>query len=58
MLIIVVSNPVAEHVEHDGGSGIAQDNIRQRLRLLYDDRGCLETRQTQEGYRAELRVPV
>lgn len=57
-LLIVVSNPMSAREDDHGGSGIAQDNIRQRLRLLYDDRGCLETRQTQEGYRAELRVPV
>lgn len=57
-LVIVVSNPMPTHNDDHIGSGIAQDNIRQRLRLLYDERGSLDTRQTQEGYRAELRVPL
>lgn len=57
-LVVVVSNPVAKQAAPHAGNGIAQDNIRQRLRLLYDERGCLATRQTQEGYRAELRVPA
>ena len=57
-LRIVVSNPVPEQPRSAHGHRIAHDNIRQRLRLLYDDRASLTTRRHQGEYRAELCVPA
>lgn len=58
MLRIEVRNPVADNDFGESGNQIAQDNIRQRLRLLYDDAGCLETRLEQGEYCAVLQVPA
>ncbi len=57
-LRITVTNPVPREGRSEPGSGIAQDNIRQRLRLLYDERASLITQRTEGEYRAELCVPV
>ncbi len=57
-LRITISNPLATDPRTSTGSRMAQDNIRQRLRLLYDDRASLTVHSSQGEYRAELRVPV
>ncbi len=57
-LCITISNPLPPGPRESSGSRMAQDNIRQRLRLLYDDRASLTVHRSQGEYRAELRVPV
>lgn len=57
-LRVVVTNPLPDNPRPGSGHRIAHDNIRQRLRLLYDDRASLRTLSHQGEYRAELRVPA
>ncbi len=57
-LIVEVSNPVPVDERPAPGSRIALDNIRQRLRLLYDDKATLTTHSLSGTYRAELRIPA
>ncbi|MGJ8668029.1 MAG: sensor histidine kinase [Oceanococcus sp.] len=57
-LCIEVCNPLPAEELKSEGNHIALDNIRQRLRLLYDDRARLDTRLEQGEYRALLRVPI
>ncbi len=57
-LCIDVRNPLAPAGDAFSGNQIALDNIRQRLRLLYDDRARLDSRHEQETYLAMLRIPA
>lgn len=41
-----------------GGTRLGLKNVRERLELLYGDRGGLETRQSASGFRAEVRLPL
>ena len=57
-LAITISNPLPQGPRPSRGSHLAQDNIRQRLRLLYDDQASLTFHSNQGEYRAELRIPI
>lgn len=57
-LEINVTNPVPEQDTQVPGNQIALDNIRQRLRLLYDGRARLDTRLEQGEFCAQLRIPT
>lgn len=57
-LCIRVDNPMNPQQPSSPGSRIAQDNIRQRLRLLYDGQAKLKTSSHEGEYRAELCIPL
>jgi two-component system sensor histidine kinase AlgZ len=57
---IVVANPVAPPRSEAGersGNGIALENIRQRLRLAYGERGTLTVERPNGEYRVTIRFP-
>ena len=58
-VVITVGNPVAKDTNGSArpGNQHALDNIRQRLRLAYGDRGCVEVRETPARYEVTLRFP-
>ena len=53
-----VSNPLPPNARDAPGNRLAQDNIRQRLALLYDGRASLHTQRQSGEYHAELSVPL
>lgn len=58
-LTLLIENPVLEgRVSRHKGNGMAVDNIRQRLALLYDDRARLTTAELEGKYRVKLVIPI
>lgn len=58
-LTLIIQNPLPKHTkERLQGNGIAIENIRQRLALLYDDRARLTTGAIEGHYRAKLVIPL
>lgn len=57
-LTLRVSNPLGPDAREAPGNRLAQDNIRQRLGLLYDGRASLHTQRQSGEYHAELSVPL
>ena len=58
-LTLIVQNPLPRQPnQRFQGNGIAVENIRQRLALLYDDRARLTTGETEGHYRAKLVIPL
>ncbi|RAU17366.1 sensor histidine kinase [Nitrincola tibetensis] len=57
-LTLLIENPLPPHCKaRFEGNGIAIDNIRQRLALLYDDRAKLTTGAIENQYRVKLVIP-
>jgi two-component system sensor histidine kinase AlgZ len=58
-LVISVANPVASDGRKGAreGNRIALENIRQRLRLAYGARGCVDVQETADRYEVTLRFP-
>lgn len=56
-LVIEVRNPLAVQEASLGGHGIALDNIRERLRVLYGDQAQLQCGPEGAEYLARLRLP-
>ncbi len=58
-VVISVANPVAvgERRKSHEGNRLALENIRQRLRLAYGDRGRVEVEESAERYEVTLRFP-
>lgn len=58
-IAISVANPVALGGRRTSreGNRIALENIRQRLRLAYGDRGCIEVVEAPDRYEVTLRFP-
>lgn len=58
-IVVAVTNPIAAGREERQRSGnrIALENIRQRLRLAYGERGSIEVAESPEQYRVEIRFP-
>ena len=56
---LLIQNPVSEKPQGRlKGNGVAIDNIRQRLALLYDDRARLTTGVLDHHYRVKLVIPL
>ncbi len=59
MLVISIRNPFHEASErHKKGNRIAQDNIKQRLKLIYDQRAAFIVNDTKETYSVVLKIPL
>jgi two-component system sensor histidine kinase AlgZ len=58
-VIVTVANPVANGAagEVRPGNRLALDNIRQRLRLAYGERGQMQITETPDSYEVMLRFP-
>jgi len=58
-LDVVVSNPVppAGTTSHSKGNHIAQENLKNRLRLAYGDRANLKITKTEHQYRVSFSIP-
>jgi two-component system sensor histidine kinase AlgZ len=58
-IVISIANPVAvgERKISRKGNRLALENIRQRLRLAYGDRGRIDIEESPERYEAALRFP-
>ncbi len=58
-IAITVANPVSpgERRRSREGNRLALENIRQRLRLAYGDRGCVEVEEGPDSYEVTLRFP-
>ncbi|TVQ74656.1 MAG: sensor histidine kinase [Oceanospirillales bacterium] len=58
-LTLLIQNPIPLKAKtHFEGNGIAIENIRQRLALLYDDRARLTTGEVDRTYRVKLVIPL
>jgi two-component system sensor histidine kinase AlgZ len=57
LITIVVRNPVGEHESEREGNRLALANIRERLDLLYGDRGLVKSGQYDTEYIVTLRFP-
>jgi two-component system sensor histidine kinase AlgZ len=58
-LVFTVSNPLPKSAPFERrGNRLALDNIRERLRLAYGDRGEVEVESDGERYRVTLRFPL
>ena len=58
-LIIAVSNPSpVDPAAHTSGNQMAQDNIRQRLKLVYGNRARFNINATKQNYTVTLEIPV
>ena len=58
-LIIAVSNPSPdEKAAHTSGNQMAQENIRQRLKLVYGNRAGFNINATKQNYTVTLEIPV
>ena len=58
-LIIAVSNPSPdEQAAHTSGNQMAQENIRQRLKLVYGNRAGFNINATKQNYTVTLEIPV
>ncbi len=58
VLCLEVENPIPDVPERGQGARSALDNIRQRLRLLYEERASLTTVRTGNRFAARLEIPV
>jgi two-component system, LytTR family, sensor histidine kinase AlgZ len=57
-VVLSITNPVAEFPTRSrDGNRLALDNIRQRLKLAYGDRGHLEVERDADRYRVTVRFP-
>ncbi len=54
---IVVENSVGDRQQLNDGHGIAVDNIRERLFVLYDDKQIFRVRETDDSYSVLMRFP-
>jgi two-component system sensor histidine kinase AlgZ len=57
-LLINVRNPVAQNAGERSGLGIALENIRERLTLLYGDRAGLSAGREGNEFAVQLRLPI
>ncbi|HEX7080938.1 MAG TPA: sensor histidine kinase [Gammaproteobacteria bacterium] len=57
-LVFTITNPVAPEAEERPGNRQALENLRQRLRLAYGDRGRLETASANGLYAVTVRIPL
>ena len=60
-LKLSVSNPLLpenQSLTSKPGNQMAQDNIRQRLKLVYDDKGKFAINDTKESYTVSLLIPL
>jgi two-component system, LytTR family, sensor histidine kinase AlgZ len=59
-LRFAISNPLAAQraYQHRSGNKMAQDNIRQRLRLAYGDTGSMNIEKTQDRYTVSFSIPL
>jgi two-component system sensor histidine kinase AlgZ len=53
-----ISNPLPAAVPHSGGNGIALDNIRRRLALLYGEQARLVNSVVDGRYQLKLTLPI
>lgn len=60
LLCLSVSNPLGQEksTRHSRSNHMAQDNIRQRLSLMYGERAKIETLEQQNHYIAKLWIPI
>jgi len=54
---INIDNPMAETISRKPGHRIAQDNIRQRLQILYGTQAKLQTQQRANTYHVTVKIP-
>lgn len=52
-----LSNPIPDRSQSEGGNGMAIDNIRERLFVLYDDQQSFKFRQNADEFQVILRIP-
>ncbi len=57
-LAIAIDNPMPVESARRAGHGMAQDNVRQRLRLAYAGRASLEVRERRGYYGVTVRLPL
>ena len=57
-LAITIDNPMPLDSPPRSGHGMAQDNVRQRLRLAYNGRASLEVRERRGYYGVTVRLPL
>ncbi|MCW8956580.1 MAG: sensor histidine kinase, partial [Gammaproteobacteria bacterium] len=59
-LCLSVSNPLGPEKgpQHSRSNRMAQDNIRQRIILMYGERAKFETEEKQQQYIAKLWIPI
>lgn len=59
-LCLTVCNPLGQHQgpQHSRSNQMAQDNIRQRLMLIYGDRAKFDIQEQQHDYIARLLIPI
>jgi two-component system sensor histidine kinase AlgZ len=57
-LTITIENPVPPDRVTRGGHGMAQENVRQRLRLAYGGHASLEVRERRGYYGVTVRLPL
>jgi two-component system sensor histidine kinase AlgZ len=57
-LLISVRNPVADSGGERSGMGIALENIRERLALLYGDRAAITAGREGDEFVVQLRLPI
>ena len=59
-LVLSVSNPISDNsvMAHKKGNQMAQQNIRQRLNLVYGDAAEFLTNETKHSYSVILRIPL
>ena len=56
-LTIEIENPCVADIQKSRGLGIAQDNVRERLKVYFGGQGKLTIYQESNCYRASLRIP-
>lgn len=57
-LVLTLSNPVSPERAQRPGNRLALDNLRERLKLAYGERGSLETRREPGRYTVEVVLPL
>jgi len=57
-LVLTLTNPVAPDCADRPGNRLALDNLRERLRLAYGERGALETKREPGLYTVEVALPL
>ncbi|MEZ5671325.1 MAG: histidine kinase [Thiotrichaceae bacterium] len=56
-LTIEIENPCVADIQKSRGLGMAQDNVRERLKVYFGGQGKLTVYQESNSYRASLRIP-